>query len=100
MINKRIPTETNYAEDFERSILHYNLCKKVVRLEFVGLTTKYYTEPGGLQETRTEQKNYNDKKFITDKYPEYCSLIEKRSRAEIRFKRTKPILNYVAEENI
>jgi len=89
VINKRIPTETNYAEDLERSILYYNLEKKVLRLEFIGLSTNYYKEPGGLQETRTESKNYNDKKILADKYPELCDLVEKHSRAEIRFKRTR-----------
>lgn len=89
VINKRIPTETNYAEDFERSILHYNLDKKVLRLEFIGLSTNYYKEPGGLQETRTEQKNYNDKKYLADKYPTLCDLVEKNNRAEIRFKRSR-----------
>ena len=99
VINKRIPTETNYAEDFERSILHYQMDKKLLRLEFVGLDTNYYTEPGGLQETRTEKKNYDDKKILADKYSDLCVLKYKRERAEIVFKRTKPsFIDYVNKE--
>ncbi len=85
LINKRVSVEINYAEDFERSILYWLLEKKVLRLEFVGLSTLYYKQKGGLQETRTEEKNYSDKKKLVDLYPNIIKVIEKRGRAEIGF---------------
>lgn len=85
IINKRVSVQTNYAEDFERSILHYIKERKLLRLEFIGLTTKYYKEKGGLQTTRTEEKNYNDKKFLADTYPHIVKIVTKRDRAELAF---------------
>ena len=89
MINKKIPTETNFAEDFERSILFYNLEHKLLRLEFAGLTTRYYKEPGGLQESRTELNNCNDKTYIAQKYPELVKLTNKKNVANLVFTRTR-----------
>jgi len=91
VINKRINTETNYAEDFERSILYWLMENKVLRLDFIGLSTQYYKQEGGLQETRTEDKNYHDKKLLVDTYPTIVKIIEKRGRAEIGFIRSKSI---------
>jgi len=85
IINKRISVKTNYAEDFERSILHYINEKRLLRLDFIGLTTKYYKEKGGLQTSRTEEKNYNDKKYLADTYPHIVKMITKRNSAELSF---------------
>jgi len=93
MVNKRIPVEFNYAEDFERSIKFYLLEGKVIRLEFVGLLTKYYTTPGGIQTTRTETSNYNSKKSLVDKYPDHAKLVYKRDRAEIKLIGKKDVIN-------
>jgi len=93
MVNKRIPVEFNYAEDFERSIKFFLMEGKVIRLEFVGLLTKYYTTPGGLQVTRTELRNYNSKKALVDSYPGLCKLIYKGDRAEIKLISRKDVIN-------
>lgn len=85
IINKKIFVETNYAEDYERTILHHLKEGKTIRLDFIGLTTRYYKTKGGLQETRTEEKNYNDKKFLADKYPLIVKMITKKNRAELSF---------------
>jgi hypothetical protein len=98
VINSKLSITTNYAEDFERSIKYFIKEKKVLRLEFVGLNTNYYKEKGGLQESRTEEKNYNDKKIVVEMFPELVKLCEKRGRTEIAFIKSKGVL--VKEDNI
>jgi len=93
MINKRIPVSYNYAEDFERSLKFYMLEGKVIRLEFVGLLTKYYTTPGGLQTTRTNARNYQSKKDLVDMYPGLCKLIYKGTRAEVKLIGRKDVID-------
>ena len=89
LINTRFSVKSNYAEDVERSLLYYKDQSLLFRVDFIGIYTNYYKEPGGLQETRTEQKNYDSKKLLAEEYSEFCKLAEKRGRAEIIYNRTK-----------
>jgi hypothetical protein len=98
VINSKLSVTTNYAEDFERSIRYFIKENRVLRLEFIGIDTNYYKEKGGLQETRTEEKNHNDKKIVVEMFPELVKLCEKRGRTEIAFIKSKGIL--VKEDNI
>ena len=43
-------------EDYERSVRAYLKYGNVVRLDFVGMKSNYYKEPGGMQVTRTERR--------------------------------------------
>ena len=43
-------------EDYERSVRAYLKYGNVVRLDFVGMKSNYYKEPGGMQITRTERR--------------------------------------------
>jgi len=85
VINKHIDVDLSYAEDYERAIKHFLLEKKVLRLDFVGLSTRYYKEKGGLQETRTEELNKSNKEELVKRYPELIKTIVKRDRTEIGF---------------
>jgi hypothetical protein len=88
---KQWSVKYNYAEDFERSMRYYYNENRLVRLEFIGLSTNYYKEKGGLQTTRTEQKNFESKKELVDEFPIYLKMVEKRGRAEIGFIKSKGI---------
>ena len=98
IVNKRILVEYNYAEYFERTLKFWELEKKVLRLDFVGISTKYYTTSGGLQESRTEEKNYSDKKNLVDKYSSSCKLVTKRGKAEIKLLSKKYVIEILVPE--
>ena len=85
IINKRISVETNYAEDYERSIKHWIAEGKLLRLEFIGLSTKYYKEQGGLQETRTPENNTSHKQRLVDLFPQHVKLVQRRGKTELSF---------------
>lgn len=94
IVNKKMKqwsVKYNYAEDFERSMRYYYNENRLVRLDFIGLSTNYYKEKGGLQTTRTEQKNFESKKELVDEFPVYLKMVEKRGRAEIGFIKSKSI---------
>jgi hypothetical protein len=95
LINKRISVETNYAEDYERSIKHWIAEGKLLRLEFIGLSTKYYKEQGGLQETRTPENNTSHKQRLVDLFPEHVKLVERRGKTELAFLKRQRLLTPV-----
>lgn len=73
-------------EDFERTILYFNKFKKVVRLNMIAPKTNYYTEDGGMQVTRTEDRVTASALTLIDRWPQYCSLnnSKKGSHTEIK----------------
>tara|TARA_R110000822_G_scaffold62702_2_gene154417 strand:- start:208 stop:963 length:756 start_codon:yes stop_codon:yes gene_type:complete len=91
VINKRVPVELDCAEDFERSIKFWELEKKVLRLEFIGLSTKYYSNVGGLSLLRKEDRNNIDKKKLVELYPSLAKLIVKRNITEIKLLSKKDV---------
>jgi hypothetical protein len=95
VINKRVSVLHDYAEDFERTLRHYEMDKKVCRLEYIGLQTRYYKEPGGLQETRTEAKNRGSKEEVQKLFPELCIVKDKKGRADIFFIKQKAELHQI-----
>ena len=60
-------------EDYERSVQHFIKDGRVVRLSFATADTKYYTEKGGLQETRTQATVEAGARYMLKHYPKYCS---------------------------
>jgi hypothetical protein len=98
LINTRVSVYNNFAEDVERSCMYFKDQHLLFRIDFIAVVTKYYTEKGGLQETRTEEKNYHDKSAVVNKFPEYLKLTEKRGRAEVSYIRTKEVQNVVYTE--
>lgn len=74
-------------EDFERSIKNYIKFGKVIRLRFITMKTNYYTEPGGMQEDRTEERVTKSAQYLVNKYPGLCEFNTARKRhTEIRLK--------------
>lgn len=61
-------------EDYERTIKCYLVDGGVVRFNYLAPKTKYYREPGGLQETRTLQAEANSALYLVKTYPNLCSI--------------------------
>jgi len=69
-------------EDYERSVQHFIKDGRVVRLNFATANTNYYTERGGLQETRTKDTVQAGSNYMLEKYPKYCVLIGDRNKGK------------------
>ena len=67
-------------EDFERTIKFYIRDGRVVRLNHVGIKSAYYTEPGGMQETRTEKRVRQSGMELLQKYPMFCEYNKARKK--------------------
>lgn len=75
-------------EDFERAILYYLKDGRIVRLDNITLITKFYKEPGGLQDTRTEKRIYDSALTLAKRYPWLCTMYIRKStgHAELRMR--------------
>ena len=75
-------------EDFQRSIHQYLKYKKVIRLNNVTIKTNYYKNPGGMGETRTEERVKTSGLYLLKKHPH---LVERntvrKNHFEIKFKK-------------
>lgn len=76
-------------EDFERTIKYYLKDKKVVRINYYGIETKYYAS-GGLNEYRNFENKEKDIIDLCNKYPNLVSIRYKKTRekpsdVDIRF---------------
>ena len=85
---ERLKVTLEDKEDFERSIRYYLADGRVMRINWVGPKTKYYTEPGGMQATRTKLRVKVSAFKLTKMFPELCELnTSKRSGwAEVKLK--------------
>jgi predicted transport protein len=72
--NKKMDVKLEDKEDFERSIIHFIKCGKVLRYNEYALKTKGYQGAGGMQETRTKERVKKSAEFLLKKYPQYCKL--------------------------
>lgn len=71
-------------EDFERSMLFYLRDGGVVRFEYVAMVTKFYKEPGGMQETRTEERVTRSAETLARRYPYLCKTrVSKKGHTEL-----------------
>lgn len=61
-------------EDWERSIKFYLRDGGVVRFNYVATLTRYYDEPGGLHDLRTEEITVANCHELVRRYPLLCSL--------------------------
>jgi hypothetical protein len=87
-INRRIKVNTDDKEDVERSLQHFVKDGKTLRYNHISFKTKYYTEKGGLQETRTLQTIQQGAEYVNQIYPSLTKIkIKKNGRYEIEFNR-------------
>jgi hypothetical protein len=79
-INRRIKASISGKEDYELTLQHYLRDGVVLRYNYIGFTTRYFTEKGGLQETRTIESNNIATENIHNKYPDYTKIKIKKKR--------------------
>lgn len=68
-------------EDNERSVLHFIKDGRVVRLDFATVKSGYYTEKGGLQETRTADTVKIGADYMLQHYPKYVRIFPRNTGA-------------------
>lgn len=92
VINSRVSVKENHCEDFERSLRYWMKENKLCRLEFVGLVTKYLKNPGGLQETRSEEMTSESAHRVQEEFASLCKIRKKKGKWEdLSFKRFPPM---------
>ena len=74
-------------EDFERTIKYYLHDNGVTRFNYISPETAYYTEAGGMQETRTKERVKWSALELEKKYPYVCkTFISKKGYYELKLK--------------
>jgi hypothetical protein len=74
-------------EDIFRSCWYFKEDGKVVRLNQYAPKTRYYKNPGGINETRTSETIRLAAEQVRNTFPEYCTLFVRKGKHEIRLKR-------------
>lgn len=80
-------------EDFERTLLYYCAFGSSPRLNWVAPKTNYYTEPGGMQVTRTERRVTESALSLIKRFPGLCHLNTQKKNTkhtEIKLRATRP----------
>jgi hypothetical protein len=78
---------TDHAEDFERSIKFFQHDGAVRRLDMLTVRTAFWTEPGGMQDTRTKDNISAGIEHVCGTYPGYAkSFTTKQGRLNIRLR--------------
>lgn len=77
-------------EDVERSCRFFEADGTVARLENVTVKSNYYTEPGGMQVTRTKTRVASSARRMVEMFPHLCSYWERKDgTAEVRLREKK-----------
>lgn len=78
-------------EDYYRSCAYYKADKKIIRINSVAPITKFYTEPGGLQETRTDALELEGAQRVVSDFPMYATLYTRKRTGtpELRLREKK-----------
>jgi hypothetical protein len=87
----RIQEPLNYpnalTEDFTRSLERFLRDGKVIRFNCLGPTTRYAKEPGGLQTIRTPERQEQEMRELSEKYPDFVRLRQKSGKPmDVRLK--------------
>lgn len=80
--------ELEDKEDFERTLKFYVADGTVVRVNYIAPKTRYYSEPGGMQVTRTPDRVRESAEWLARRYPQLCelNLAKKSGHAEVRLR--------------
>ena len=84
---------TDDKEDYERSLRHFIRDGAVARLENVTVTSRFYTEPGGMQTYRTPETIEAGARTLVARWPDLCTYTVNKARgtAEVRLKRMRGV---------
>ena len=81
--HREVRITINEKEDFERSILYFQLYGSVARYKGAGVNTNYQTNPGGLQSPGRHERMLEDMIYLAHKYPDYVIAVNKTKGADI-----------------
>jgi len=89
-IRKDIILTTNYSEDFENCILHYLRDGQILKNNWIAGKTTNYAKGGCNGDGRNILLEKNDKEILAEKYPDLCSLFQRKNgRWDLRLRRGK-----------
>jgi hypothetical protein len=85
--DKSITIEVSSAEDAERTLKVYDKYKCIIRYCKAAPITRYWVNKGGMEVSEADraQKDYERKKVISETYSQYCKLITKKDRYDLRY---------------
>ena len=78
-ICKDVKLETNYAEDFENCILHFIRDGGILKNNYIAGKTNNYAKGGCNADGRDNETEKKDKEFLSNKYPQYCKLFQRKN---------------------
>lgn len=86
VINRRIYVDLEDGEDKLRTCLYYQIDKGVLRYNGIAPVTRYYKEPGGMQTTRTLERQRASGLILLQRFPLLLHRKDKKDgRIEHRF---------------
>jgi len=86
-----IQVKTNYAEDFENCMLHYLMDGGILKANWLAPKTNNYSQGGCDGDGRNETKEKADKMILSEKYPNLCSMFQRKNgRYDLRLKDKRP----------
>jgi hypothetical protein len=80
--DKELYVTLDAKEEFERSILFYRKYGKIMRANHIGVKTRYFKNPGGMQEYRDINLERRAVITLLNKYPDFCKLDSKKSHGK------------------
>ena len=77
--NKNLKLTVDEKENVERTLQHYSIDKKVLRINSVTVKTTYFKTPGGMQSTKRNnnkrmKKALNSAEYLHKKYPHMTKI--------------------------
>ena len=93
-INRRssdVSVSLDDKEDFERTLLYYVKDYNVVRLDYITVSSKYYTEEGGMQVERTTERIEKSAFELAKRYPTLAQMYKRETTGhmELRLRDSK-----------
>lgn len=86
-----LQVRTHDKDDYERTCRYYLADGAVCRLNYLAPKTRYYTEPGGMQLTRTDGNLSAAAHRIADMFPHLAQThVRKNGRVELRLRDRRP----------
>jgi hypothetical protein len=82
-----LKTDSDFKEDYERCLLAYEKEGKMIRLNWVAPIQSYRSGKGGLNESRTYDKEVSECMKLQNRFPDLVKLRHKKDRVDIVFPR-------------
>lgn len=81
--HREVEVKTDDKEDFERTILYFQLYGAVARYKGAGVLTDYQKTPGGLQQEGRAERQRESIRYMLETYPGYVTAVNKSKGEDI-----------------